>query len=67
MLLHICMSLMMYQWDHHHLVVAWYLYSQLVLALAYCHSRGVYHRDIKPENLLIGDKYQLKVRMSVCR
>jgi serine/threonine protein kinase len=26
---------------------------QLIDALAYCHSQGVYHRDIKPENILL--------------
>lgn len=26
---------------------------QLVPAISYCHSRGVYHRDIKPENILL--------------
>jgi serine/threonine protein kinase len=26
---------------------------QIIDALAYCHSRGVYHRDLKPENILV--------------
>ncbi|KAG8391989.1 hypothetical protein BUALT_Bualt01G0245000 [Buddleja alternifolia] len=31
-------------------------FQQLINAVDYCHSRGVYHRDLKPENLLL-DKY----------
>ncbi|XP_028226893.1 CBL-interacting serine/threonine-protein kinase 9-like isoform X2 [Glycine soja] len=27
-------------------------FQQLINAVDYCHSRGVYHRDLKPENLL---------------
>ncbi|MCL7030707.1 hypothetical protein MKW94_030132, partial [Papaver nudicaule] len=28
-------------------------FHQLINAVDYCHSRGVYHRDLKPENLLL--------------
>ncbi|KAJ3333343.1 hypothetical protein HDU76_009146 [Blyttiomyces sp. JEL0837] len=28
------------------------VFSQLVDAVAFCHSNGVYHRDLKPENIL---------------
>ncbi|CAL1404442.1 unnamed protein product [Linum trigynum] len=36
-------------------------FQQLVSAVDYCHSRGVYHRDLKPENLLLDASRVLKV------
>uniref|UniRef100_A0A7N0RDU6 non-specific serine/threonine protein kinase n=1 Tax=Kalanchoe fedtschenkoi TaxID=63787 RepID=A0A7N0RDU6_KALFE len=36
-------------------------FQQLIAAVDFCHSRGVYHRDLKPENLLLDDKGDLKV------
>ncbi|XP_028752228.1 CBL-interacting serine/threonine-protein kinase 10-like [Neltuma alba] len=36
-------------------------FQQLVNAIDFCHSRGVYHRDIKPENLLLDENGNLKV------
>ncbi|KAI9073121.1 hypothetical protein K1719_044930 [Acacia pycnantha] len=36
-------------------------FQQLINAVDYCHSRGVYHRDLKPENLLLDACGQLKV------
>ncbi|XP_010529202.1 PREDICTED: CBL-interacting serine/threonine-protein kinase 20 [Tarenaya hassleriana] len=36
-------------------------FQQLVGAIDYCHSRGVYHRDLKPENLLLDENGDLKI------
>ncbi|KAI5434908.1 CBL-interacting serine/threonine-protein kinase 10 [Lathyrus oleraceus] len=36
-------------------------FKQLVSAVDFCHSRGVYHRDIKPENILLDENEDLKV------
>ncbi|KAF3329556.1 CBL-interacting protein kinase 23 [Carex littledalei] len=36
-------------------------FQQLIDAVDYCHSRGVYHRDLKPENLLLDSRGVLKV------
>ncbi|KAM0848521.1 hypothetical protein ACQ4PT_054327 [Festuca glaucescens] len=36
-------------------------FQQLINAIDYCHSRGVYHRDLKIENLLLDTAGNLKV------
>ncbi|KAH9322610.1 hypothetical protein KI387_017249, partial [Taxus chinensis] len=36
-------------------------FQQLIDAVDYCHSKGVYHRDLKPENLLLDSEGNLKV------
>lgn len=36
-------------------------FHQLISAIAYCHSRGVYHRDLKLENILLDENWNLKV------
>ncbi|XP_027334242.1 CBL-interacting serine/threonine-protein kinase 10 isoform X1 [Abrus precatorius] len=41
--------------------VAHKYFKQLINAVDFCHSRGVYHRDIKPENILLDDNGNLKV------
>lgn len=41
--------------------VARKFFQQLISAVDYCHSRGVYHRDLKPENLLLDENGNLKV------
>ncbi|KAG2600866.1 CBL-interacting protein kinase 30-like [Panicum virgatum] len=41
--------------------VARHYFQQLVTAVEFCHSRGVFHRDLKPENLLLDARGDLKV------
>lgn len=41
--------------------VARVYFQQLISAIDFCHSRGVYHRDLKPENLLLDEDGNLKV------
>ncbi|PKA46861.1 CBL-interacting protein kinase 5 [Apostasia shenzhenica] len=36
-------------------------FQQLIGAVDFCHSRGIYHRDLKPENLLLDEQGILKV------
>ncbi|KNA03234.1 hypothetical protein SOVF_211110, partial [Spinacia oleracea] len=36
-------------------------FQQLISAIDFCHSRGVYHRDLKPENLLLDENGNLKI------
>ncbi|KAE9608307.1 putative protein kinase CAMK-CAMKL-CHK1 family [Lupinus albus] len=41
--------------------VARVYFQQLISAVDFCHSRGVYHRDLKPENLLLDEEGNLKI------
>ncbi|XP_020275748.1 CBL-interacting protein kinase 23 isoform X4 [Asparagus officinalis] len=36
-------------------------FQQLINAVDFCHSRGVFHRDLKPENLLLDSSGVLKI------
>ncbi|KAG8496125.1 hypothetical protein CXB51_009172 [Gossypium anomalum] len=49
-------------------------FIQLINAVDFCHSRGVFHRDIKPENILLDENENLKMldpnptsRISMCK
>ncbi|KAJ0576085.1 putative protein kinase CAMK-CAMKL-CHK1 family [Helianthus annuus] len=35
-------------------------FQQLISAVDFCHSRGVYHRDLKPENLLLDEEDHIR-------
>ncbi|KAL4610891.1 hypothetical protein ACB092_08G085200 [Castanea dentata] len=36
-------------------------FQQLISAVGFCHSRGIFHRDLKPENLLLDENGNLKI------
>ncbi|XP_057801099.1 CBL-interacting serine/threonine-protein kinase 14-like [Salvia miltiorrhiza] len=36
-------------------------FQQLISAVDYCHSHGVFHRDLKPENLLLDENWDLRI------
>jgi serine/threonine protein kinase len=41
--------------EHYSELQAKEAFSQMVVAIRYCHEKGIVHRDLKPENLLYAD------------
>lgn len=37
------------------------VFQQILNAVGFCHSKGVYHRDLKPENILIAEDWSIKL------
>ncbi|CAK9435548.1 uncharacterized protein LODBEIA_P02750 [Lodderomyces beijingensis] len=37
------------------------VFNQILNAIEFCHSKGVYHRDLKPENILIAEDWSIKI------
>lgn len=40
------------------------IFNQIIDALSYCHSIGIFHRDIKPENILLSTRSDFIVRLT---
>lgn len=38
------------------------VFTQLISAVQYCHSKGIVHRDLKAENILLDKEMNIKVR-----
>ncbi|KAK6912508.1 Protein kinase domain [Dillenia turbinata] len=36
-------------------------FQQIISAVDFCHSRGVFHRDLKPENILLDENENIKI------
>lgn len=41
-----------------------HILSQIIEAIEYVHSKGIYHRDIKPENILISNLFDWTIKLS---
>ena len=35
--------------------------KQIIVALMFCHSKGLMHRNLKPDNILVSDSGQVKI------
>jgi serine/threonine protein kinase len=50
--------------EHYSEAVAAQLFTQMLLAVQYMHSRHIMHRDIKPENLVFAERVNGKLATS---
>lgn len=41
-----------------------HILTQIIDAIEYVHSKGIYHRDIKPENILISNLFDWTIKLS---
>lgn len=41
-----------------------HILTQIIEAIQYVHSKGIYHRDIKPENILISNLFDWTIKLS---
>ncbi|QLL33352.1 hypothetical protein HG536_0E02630 [Torulaspora globosa] len=41
-----------------------HILTQIIEAIQYVHSKGIYHRDVKPENILISNLFDWTIKLS---
>jgi len=38
-----------------------FMFKQIISALEFMHSKGIFHRDIKPANMLLNEEFEIKI------